>query len=87
MADGHDSGQTLDQVISGEGVAHVAHMPFGMEPLAVEGGDAAGLLASVLQGMQAQGADGAGLGRIEYPEHAAFQARPIVVGVPMGQGR
>jgi len=32
----------------------MAHVAFGVEALAVEGGDAAGLLAAVLQGVQAQ---------------------------------
>ena len=54
VADGDVAGQALDQVGAGEGVADMAHVAFGVEALAVEGGDAAGFLAAVLQGVQAE---------------------------------
>jgi hypothetical protein len=53
MADGEATGQALGQVGAAEGLAHMAHVPFGVEPLAVKGGDAAGFLAPVLQGVEA----------------------------------
>ncbi len=87
MADGHLAGQSVHEVGAGEGVAHMAHMFFIVEPLAVEGGDAAGLLAAVLQGVQAQGGDGAGLIHAEHAEHATFEARSVVVGVAPGDRR
>ena len=53
-----------------------------MEALAVEGDDAGGFLAAVLQGVQAERGDGGGVGMAENAEHAAFLAQPVaVIGV------
>ena len=81
VADGAVAGQALDEVGAGEGVADVAHVAFGVEPLAVERGDAAGLLAAMLQGVQAERDDGAGLVGVIDAEDAAFETRPVVVRV------
>ena len=40
VADGEAAGQAAREVSAAEGVAHVAHVPLGVEPLAVEAGDA-----------------------------------------------
>ena len=50
-----------------KGVGDVAHVAFGVEALAVERGDAAGLLAAVLQGVQAQRRDRGGVGLPNTP--------------------
>jgi hypothetical protein len=57
----------------------------GVEPLAVEGGDAAGFLPTVLQGVQAEGGDGGGVIDVEHPEHAAFQPGRIVEWITNGR--
>jgi hypothetical protein len=87
VADGHVAGQALDEVGAGEGVADVAHVAFGVEAVAVEGGDAAGLLAAMLQGMQAQGRDGGRVARAEDAEDAAFQAERVVLRITPWHGR
>jgi hypothetical protein len=58
----------------------MTHVPLGVKPLAVEGGDAAGLLSAVLQGVQAQGGEGRGLGGVEDAEDPAFQPGRVIVG-------
>ena len=45
-----------------------------MEAAAVEGDDAGGFLAAMLQGVQSECGDGGGLGVAEDAEHAAFLA-------------
>jgi hypothetical protein len=86
VADGHGAGRRCE-VVAGEGVADEAHVAFGVEALAVEGGDAAGFLAAMLQGVQAQGGDGRGVADAEHAEHAALQAQGVVLGITPGRGR
>ena len=45
-----------------------------MEAAAVEGDDAGGFLAAMLEGVQSKRGDGGGLGVAEDAEHAAFLA-------------
>ena len=52
-----------------------------MEALAVEGDDAGGLLAAVLERVQAERGDGGGVGMAEDAEHAAFFAQAVEVGI------
>ena len=85
MADGEAAGQALGQVRAAEGVAHVAHVAFGVEALAVEAGDAAGLLAAVLQGVQAERGEAGGLSDVEHPEDAAFQTGAVVERIAIGR--
>ena len=59
----------------------MAHVPFGVESQAVERSDAAGLLAAMLQGVQAEGGDRAGLRRVIDAEDPAFQPGLVIVGV------
>ena len=81
MADRRHAGQAVDHLAAGEVVADEAHAALGMEALAVEGDDAGGLLAAVLQGVQAERGDGGGVGMAEDAEDAAFLAQPVVVQV------
>src|SRR5690606_34319369 len=76
-------GQALDQVGPREGLAHVAHVPFGVEALVAEGGDAARLLAAVLQGVKGQGRHGRGVLDAPDAAYAAFQPGAVVVGVAL----
>jgi hypothetical protein len=52
----------------------MAHVAFGVEALAVEGGDAAGFLAAMLQGMQTQGGDRGGVTHAIDAEDPALEA-------------
>ena len=74
MADGGIAGQALDHLAAGEGIADETEPAFGMKPGPVEGDDAGGLLAAMLQGVQSEGGDGGGFGMAENAEHAAFLA-------------
>ena len=49
-----------------------------MKSRAVEADDAGGLLAAVLQRMQAERGDGGGIRMTENAEHPAFFAQPVV---------
>ena len=55
-----------------------------VEPDAVEGDDAGGLLAAMLQRVQAERGDGGGVGMVENAEDAALLAQPVAVGVEAG---
>ena len=77
MADRGGAGQALDHLAAGEGVADQAEPPFGVKPAAVEGDDAGGLLAAMLQGVQSERRDGGGFGVAEDAEHAAFLAQRV----------
>ena len=61
-----------------EVVADEAQAALGVELLAVEGDDAAGFLAAMLQGVQAERGDGRGIGVAEDAEDPAFLAESVV---------
>ncbi len=52
-----------------------------MKTPAVEGDDAGGFLASMLERMQAERGDGGGIGMAENAEHAAFLAQAVAIHV------
>src|SRR5690606_38367875 len=81
-ADGRLAWQAVNEVGSGEGVPDVAHMAFGVEPLTVEDRDAAGLLAAMLQGVEAKRGNRRRGRRVVNAEHAAFEAGGVVVRIP-----
>ncbi len=81
MADGGGAGQALDHFAAGEGVADEAEAAFGMEAAAVEGDDAGGFLAAMLEGVQPERRDGGGVGMAEDAEHAALFAQPVAIEV------
>ena len=87
MADRDGAGQALDHLAAGEGVADKAEPPFGVKPAAVEGDDAGGLLAAMLQGVQSERGDGGGFGMAEDAEHAAFLAQRVAFEVVIEQFR
>ena len=60
-------------------------MALGDELHAVIGDDAGGFLAAMLQGMQPQHRQRAGIGMAENAEHAAFFMQGIVVEGCLGQ--
>ena len=81
MADRGIAGQALDHLAAGEGVADEAEPAFAVEARAVEGDDAGGFLAAMLQGVQAERGDGGGFGMAENAEHAAFLAQRVAFEV------
>ena len=84
MADRGGAGQPLDHFAAGEGVADQAEPPFAVKPGAVEGDDAGGLLAAMLQGVQSERGDGGGVGMAENAEHAAFLAQRVAFQIGIG---
>ena len=86
VAHGGHAGQAVDHLAAGEVVADEAHAAFRMEPLAVEGDDAGGFLAAVLEGVQAERGDRGGVGMAEDAEDAAFLAQPVAVKSWQGGG-
>ena len=87
VTDGGVAGQAVDHLAPGEGVADQAEAALGMKALAVEGDDAGGFLAAVLERVQAERGDGGGVGMAENAEHAAFLAQPVGVGIELHVGR
>src|SRR5690606_7896625 len=75
------AGQALAQLGVAEGFADQTLMPLGIEEFVVDAGDAAGFLAAMLQGVQAQGDDGRGFvfRRPPDPADAAFQTKLVVL--------
>jgi hypothetical protein len=58
-------------------VADKAQPALGVEVLAVEADDASGLLAAVLERVQAERGQSRGVGMIENPEDAALLVQPV----------
>ena len=79
MPAGAHAGQAVDHMALGKGVADQAEPALGMETLAVEGDDAGGFLAAMLERVQAERGDGGGIGMAEDAEHAAFLAQGVAV--------
>ncbi len=91
MADGKAALQIARGLgAAAEGVTHQTHMALGDELAFVIGDNACRFLAAMLQGMQAQHRQGAGIGMVENAEHAAlFMQRvlvPDVIGRRLGAG-
>ena len=81
MADRGVARQAIDHLAAGKGVADQPEPALGVEPFAVERDDAGGLLAAMLEGMQAERRDGGGVGMAEDAEHAAFFAQAVLVEI------
>src|SRR4029077_8505933 len=84
MADRGIAGQAVDDLAPRKGVADQAEAAFGVEPLAVEGDDAGGFLAAVLQRVQAERRDRGCVGVAENAEYAALLAQPIGIKIEEG---
>ena len=78
VADGDVALQALDDAGAGEVVADEAHAALGVELPAVEGDDAAGFLAAMLEGVQAERGDGGGFGVPKNTKDPAFLAESVV---------
>ena len=81
MADRGGAGQAVDHLAAGKIVADQAHAALGVEALAVEGDDAGGLLAAVLECVEAERGDGGRVGMAEDAEHAALFAEPVGIRI------
>src|ERR1700733_5931354 len=84
MANGRASRQAVDGRRIREVVADQPLPALRVEPDAVESHDAGGLLAAMLQRMQAQRGNGRGVRMIENAEDAARLAQSVAVGVEAG---
>ena len=78
MAHGAVPGQGLELGV-GEEVVDQAHALLDPQPLAVAGHDPRGLLAAVLQGVEAEVGQARGLGVAEDPEQPALVVEVVVV--------
>jgi hypothetical protein len=56
----------------------MAKVALGMEPLTVEGGNTASLLAAMLQGMKTQSHDRRRVGGLEYAKNATLEPERVV---------
>ena len=81
MADGDVALQAVDDALGVEVVADQAHAAFGMKLLAVEGDDAAGFLAAMLERMQAERGQGRRVGVAQDAEDTAFLVEAVVVDI------
>ena len=84
VADGGIAGQAIDHLAARKRVADQAQAALGMKTRAVEGDDAGGFLAAVLQRVQAERGDGRGVGVAENTEYAAFFAQPVGIKIEEG---
>ena len=84
VADGAPARQAAQHLGLGEIVADKADMAFGVELLAVEGGDARRLLTAMLQGVQAERSDRGGVVGAEDAEDTTLFVQLVVVS---GVGR
>ena len=74
MADRDMARQAFDHLAAGEGVADEAEPALAVKAASVEGDDAAGLLAAMLEGVQPERGDRGGIGVSENAEHATLFA-------------
>ena len=81
MADGGGAGEAVDHLAAGEGVADEAEAALGVEAAAVEGDDAGGFLAAMLEGVKAERRDSGGVGVAVDAEDAAFLAERVALQV------
>ena len=84
VAHGRDPGQALDHLAAGEVVTDEPQPPLGMKSPAIERDDAGGLLAAVLERVQAEGGDRRRVRMSEYAEDAALFTQPVAVEVEAG---
>src|SRR6202034_2767040 len=72
VAHGGVPGEPINHFTLRERVADQTEPPLGMKTHAVEADDAGGLLAAMLERVQAECGDGGGVGMAKYAEHAAL---------------
>src|SRR5262249_14108993 len=83
-AQGRAPGRAPDPRGGGEVAADDPQPPLGMKSSAVERHDAGGLLAAVLERVQAEGGDRRRVRMSEYAEDAALFTQPVAVEVEAG---
>lgn len=79
MADRRRAAQLANDVVAVEIAGDMSHRAVGMKILAVEGSDARGFLATVLQGMKAQRHDRRGAVGAVNTKYAALLAELVVI--------
>src|SRR5262249_13496958 len=75
------AGQAVDYLAAGEAFAGEGHPTLRMEAFAVEGDNAGGLLAAVLERVQTQGRDRGSNGMAEHTEDPTLLAPPVRVEI------
>ena len=86
MADRRGALEALDGGAVREAVADEAELALGVEDAAVEGDDAGGFLAAMLQGVEAERDDRRGVRVAVDAEDAAFLAQGVAVEVEVQRG-
>ena len=84
VTDRRGAPQPPDRLLLGEMIAHEAVPPLGLELPPVEGHDAGGLLAAVLERVQPERRDGGSVAVAEDAEHSAFLAQRFRFQVAQG---
>src|SRR5579862_2166214 len=84
MADRPRARQSGDHVAVAKSVGDMPDVLFVVETLAVESGDATGLLAAVLQRQKSDRGDRGGVGDAECAIDAALKAQAIVIRIDRG---
>ena len=79
VAEGAAAGEAGDDASFAEVLADEAEAAVLVEVLAVMGDDPGGFLAAVLEGVQAEGGEGGGVGVVPDAEDAAFLVHFVVV--------
>ena len=79
VADGNGALEAFDRLLIAEGLADLARPAQAVELLAVGGDDAGGLLAAMLEGMQAERGMRGRVGMAGDAEHPAFLMQLVVV--------
>lgn len=87
MADRGIAGQAFYDFAAGESVADETEPAFGMKTAAVEGDDAGGFLAAVLERVQPECGDGSGVRMAKNTEYATFLAKRITVQIGVSEVR
>src|SRR5665648_116228 len=77
VADGHVALQAVDYGAGGKVVADKPEAALGVKVFAIEGDDAGGFLAPMLERVQAERSQGGGVGMVEDPENAALLVQPV----------
>lgn len=83
MADGRAAFQAGNHFGLGKDIADQAMFAFGIEALAVTGGDAARFLAAMLEGVHTEDGNGAGVIYAKDAKYPAFKAGAVIVGVTL----
>ncbi len=81
MPDRRISGQAVDHLTAGKGIADETKPALGMKSLAIEGDNAGCFLAAMLKCVQAERCDGSSVRVTENAEDATLLAQAVGIGI------